>query len=142
MNLAHTAFLAGLRSASKFGYALLPMIVGDSLVPIETDAQLDPLALEIPASFVNKFQILVSGAHVRVAFAEGVSGQANNYRSAVAMSVSDARDLALAILESLPASKNALVDAMLHHRAGDASGPSSLADIGRGLINQPPPKGR
>ena len=69
---------------------------------VEKNAPLDPMALEIAAPFVNKFQILVAGGNVRVAFAEGFANQPSNYRSAVVMSLTDARDLAIAIIESIP----------------------------------------
>ena len=79
---------------------------------VEKNAKIDATALEIPAPFVNKFQILVSGGNVRVAFAEGFTGQPDNYRSAVVMSVSDARELAQAISESLPAPRSTLAGAL------------------------------
>ncbi len=63
----------------------------------------DSAALRIAAPFVNQFQIVVAGSNVRIAFAEGFSGQATSYRSAVVMSEADARELALSILTSLPA---------------------------------------
>ena len=69
--------------------------------------EIDPAALRIAAPFINQFQILVSGGHVRISFAEGFRGQSSNYRSAVTLSEADARDLAHSILSSIPATKNA-----------------------------------
>ncbi|HXQ12152.1 MAG TPA: hypothetical protein VN805_14245 [Caulobacteraceae bacterium] len=64
----------------------------------------DNLAMETPAIFINQFQVLVAGQTVRIAFAEGFAGQSPSYRSAVAMSVEDARTLANTILANLPPS--------------------------------------
>lgn len=66
--------------------------------------QLDPGAMELPAPFVNRFQVLVAGDNVRISFAEGFAGQVSNYRSAIVMSSSDARALAQAIISSFPSS--------------------------------------
>lgn len=76
----------------------------------EISTALDASALELPAPFVNKFHILVSGSNVRLAFAEGFAGQPSNFRSAVVMSASDARDLAQAILETLPPRATGLIN--------------------------------
>jgi hypothetical protein len=75
-----------------------------------TDPKVTPeaVSLEIPASFVNQFQIAVVGNNVRISFAEGFAGIPPNYRSAVMMSAQDARILATAILRSLPTPPNAL----------------------------------
>lgn len=67
-------------------------------------ADVDPLAMELPAPFVNQFQILVAGTNVRLSFAEGFKNQISNYRAAVMMSEADARELAIAILGSLQGS--------------------------------------
>jgi hypothetical protein len=108
-------------------------------MPTEKNAPLDPASLEIPAPFVNKFQILVAGGNVRIAFAEGFQGQPSNYRSAVAMSVADARDLAIAIIDSLPVTRNALVGALQQY----ADTPLPLATATETLLgNALNPKGR
>lgn len=101
-------------------------------------APIDPLSLEVPAPFVNKFQVLVAGTNVRVTFAEGFANQPNNYRSAVMLSAGDARALALAIIESLPPARNALLDAYInqHPYAG------TIFDAASGLTGAvQPPKG-
>ena len=64
--------------------------------------KLDPAAMEIPAPFVNQFQIVLVGGNLRISFAEGFAGEPSNYRSAVMMSSSDALALASSILNSLP----------------------------------------
>jgi hypothetical protein len=69
---------------------------------VETNVKTDPQALAVPAPFVNKFQILVAGGNVRLAFAEGFADQPGNYRSAVSMGAQDALELAVAIITSLP----------------------------------------
>ena len=69
--------------------------------------KVDPEAMELPAPFVNQFQVLVAGANVRISFAEGFAGQPSNYRSAVVMSIADARELALAVFGNIPSPPNA-----------------------------------
>ena len=59
-------------------------------------------AMEVPAIFINQFQVLVSEHVVRIAFAEGFAGQPINYRAAMTMSVEDARTLAFTILGNIP----------------------------------------
>ena len=63
---------------------------------------IDPEALDIPAPYVNLFQISsLDGALVRIAFAEALAGAKGNYRAAVMLPASDARELALTILNVL-----------------------------------------
>jgi hypothetical protein len=71
-------------------------------MPADKSAEVGATSLEIPAQFVNLFQILVSGSNVRIAFAEGFQGAPVNYRAAVMMTAADARQLAAAILTSIP----------------------------------------
>ncbi len=69
---------------------------------VEINIEVDLLSLEVPAPYVNKFQILASGGTLRVAFAEAIPNISTNYRSAVVMNLEDARELAEAILRTLP----------------------------------------
>jgi hypothetical protein len=79
-------------------------------------ADIDIMAMEIPAPFVNQFQILVTGNNIRISFAEGFRGQPSNYRSAVVMSEADARDLAISILQNIQVlQQNSLTGAMTPH---------------------------
>jgi len=98
-------------------------------------ADIDSAALRLSASFVNQFQIVVTGTNVRIAFAEGFSGQGTNYRSAVMMSEADARELALSILTSLPDRRgdytNALTGMMTNQSRGLFGG---LGSASPGLI--------
>jgi hypothetical protein len=99
----------------------------------EKNAPLDPASLEIPAPIVNKFQILVAGGNVRIAFAEGFQGQPTNYRSAVALTAADALELAMAILDSLPAQRNALFRSQALGNALAVSGTYNALAAGLGL---------
>lgn len=60
------------------------------------------MAMETPATFINQFQVLVAAPNVRIAFAEGFTGQPPSWRSSVVMTVEDARTLAMTILGNLP----------------------------------------
>lgn len=78
-------------------------VVEDSMA-IESNARLDPETLKIPAVFSNRFQLLTASGNVRITFAE--SGQASPedtpvvaYRSAIVLTIDDARQLAHAILQ-------------------------------------------
>lgn len=62
--------------------------------------KIDPLAMELPAPFINQFQVLSTEGNVRISFAEGFSDTPPFYRSAVVMSARDARALALAIVSN------------------------------------------
>jgi hypothetical protein len=68
-----------------------------------TSAPIDQEAIAIPAPYVNRFQISsLEGVLVRIAFAEALApGAKGNYRAAVMMPASDARELALTILNVL-----------------------------------------
>ena len=66
-------------------------------------APIDPVSLAIPASYVDRVQIsTLEHGLVRIAFAEALAGGAKgNYRAAVMMSASNAREFALTILNVL-----------------------------------------
>jgi hypothetical protein len=68
-----------------------------------TSTPIDPEALALPAPYVNRFQLTtLEDALVRIAFAEAVAdGAMGNYRAAVMLSASNARELALTILNVL-----------------------------------------
>jgi len=68
-----------------------------------TSAPIDPEALAIPAPYVDRFQIsTLEGVLVRIAFAEALAvGAKGNYRAAVMMTASNAKELALTILNVL-----------------------------------------
>jgi hypothetical protein len=109
---------------------------------VETNVPPDLAALETPAPFVNRFQIMDAGANIRIAFAENFSGQQTFYRSAVMMSAQDARELAEAILTTLPPQyRNALAEIL------KSGGPTYLTSQPQGspatlVGNQPEkPKG-
>ncbi len=70
---------------------------------VETDVPLDLGAMKLPALYINRVQVLVSGPNVRMAFGEGFSGGNTIYRSAVTMTIQDAREVAEAILATLAA---------------------------------------
>jgi hypothetical protein len=62
----------------------------------------DPAALAVPAQFVNRFQVtIVDGTLVRVSFGEALGSDADAYRAAVIMTVSNARELALSMMTML-----------------------------------------
>jgi hypothetical protein len=60
---------------------------------LETNVSIDTASLEVPASYVNRFHVLVSGPLVRIAFSEGVQGKDFHYRSAIIMTADDAKEL-------------------------------------------------
>ncbi len=63
---------------------------------------IDPEALAIPASYVNKFQIsILDGTLVRLSFAEVLGSSPVRYRAAMMMNEANAKQLALAILTML-----------------------------------------
>ena len=68
-----------------------------------TSTPIDPEALAMPAPYVDRFQVsTLEGVLVRMAFAEALAaGAKGNYRAAVMMSASNARELALTILNLL-----------------------------------------
>jgi hypothetical protein len=68
---------------------------------VETSVSLDPGAMTLPASYVNRVQILVAGPNLRMAFGEGFAGGNFIYRSAVMMTVLDAKEVANAILAAI-----------------------------------------
>ena len=61
----------------------------------------DHHALQMPAAFVNKFQVLVAGSNIRMALGEGVPGTPNFYRTAVVLSAPDALELVDALLQAI-----------------------------------------
>ncbi|HJS45908.1 MAG TPA: hypothetical protein VJ753_05855 [Rhizomicrobium sp.] len=61
----------------------------------------DSSALELPAPYVNQFQVLVAGSNIRVAFAEKGPGEGYAYRSAVVMSSGDAVELVGYLLDAI-----------------------------------------
>ena len=66
------------------------------------DEIMDPAAMVLPASFVNRFQLTsLGGALVRMSFAEASSPEHSFYRAAVMMTAADAKDLAHTILNIL-----------------------------------------
>jgi hypothetical protein len=65
---------------------------------VETNVPLDLGAMMLPASYVNRVQVLASGPNLRMAFGEGFGGTNIIYRSAVTMTIQDAKEVAGAIL--------------------------------------------
>ena len=62
----------------------------------------DPAALAVPAHFANRFQVtIVDKTLVRVSFGEALGPDADAYRAAVIMTVSNARELALSMMTLL-----------------------------------------
>jgi hypothetical protein len=67
-----------------------------------TSGTIDPLALALPAPFVNRFQLTKADATlVRLSFGEKLGTDATAYRAAVTMSAAAAQELALSILTIL-----------------------------------------
>jgi len=48
----------------------------------------------LPALYVNRVQVLASGPNLRMAFGEGFAGSNVIYRSAVTMTIQDAKEVA------------------------------------------------
>lgn len=72
---------------------------------VETNIPLDPESFKIPAVFANRAQVIAAGGNVRISFSEAIGGVAgiaevNSYRTAIVMTIGDAKDLAEAILKS------------------------------------------
>jgi hypothetical protein len=74
---------------------------------IETNIPLDVGAMVLPASYVNRVQVLASGPNLRMAFGEGFSGGNVIYHSAVTMTIQDAKEVAGAILATIAAQEAA-----------------------------------
>jgi hypothetical protein len=72
---------------------------------VETNSPTDQGAMETPALFANRVQAMACGSIIRLAFAEAFAGERFFYRTAVSMTVSDARDLANAIYTTLDLSE-------------------------------------
>ena len=67
-----------------------------------TSTPIDQDALTLPAPYVNRFQITtVDRTLVRVSFAESLGSDRRSYRTAVMMTVADAKEIALSILTML-----------------------------------------
>jgi hypothetical protein len=65
-------------------------------------AGMDTKAIELPAPFVNRFQVAAyPGGLVRISFAEAMAPGSENYRSAIIMETANARDLAHTLLNVL-----------------------------------------
>jgi hypothetical protein len=70
---------------------------------VETNIPVDLGAMMLPAQFVNRVQVLAAGPNLRMAFGEGFAGGNVIYRSAVTMTIQDAKEVAEAILATLAA---------------------------------------
>jgi hypothetical protein len=62
---------------------------------IDTNALFDDKTLDIPAPFINKFQVNRKNGIIRITFGEGTTNV--QYRAAVTLSLEDANDLKDAI---------------------------------------------
>jgi hypothetical protein len=67
-------------------------------VAVELNTPIDEGGKTLPAPFVNRMQVAVAGPNLRLAFAEGFGGTDYHYRSAVVVSLSDAKEFAELIL--------------------------------------------
>lgn len=60
---------------------------------ITHNTPIDTKAMETPSHFINYFQVLAQGPTIRVAFAEAGPMQPPNYRTAIVLTVQDAKEL-------------------------------------------------
>jgi|HubBroStandDraft_6_1064221.scaffolds.fasta_scaffold62008_4 hypothetical protein len=74
---------------------------------VETNVALDLGGMMLPALYVNRVQVLASGPNLRMAFGEGFAGSNVIYRSAVTMTIQDAKEVAGAILATIAAQEAA-----------------------------------
>ena len=67
-------------------------------MPIDTNTPIDHGAMLVPATYINRVQVSVGGPNVRISFGEGFGTGSFFYRSAVAMNIQDAVELAQVLL--------------------------------------------
>ena len=77
---------------------------------VETNVTFDFASLSVPTIYANRFQVTVTGDFLKIAFAEGMEGKNFQYRTAMIMTIGDARELAQVI--------SATIEAQLETRNG------------------------